>query len=161
MRCPKCGCLEDKVIDSRLVREGDAIRRRRQCVRCQHRFTTYEQIERRPLIVVKRDGRREPFQRDKILNGILRACEKRPISLQKIQMVVDRIEAELYDEFEDEVLWREIGERVMRELRLLDPIAYIRFASVYRRFEEVDDFIRTVQRMDIPHDTVTDRLPGL
>lgn len=161
MKCPKCGCMDDKVIDSRLCRDGLAIRRRRECLQCAYRFTTYEVIERRPLMVIKRDGRREPFQREKLLNGILRACEKRPIPHKQIEALVDRIESELYDEFENEVLWREIGERVMRELRVLDPVAYVRFASVYRRFEEVNEFIETVQLLETPYDTTTYKLPGL
>jgi len=160
MRCPKCGCMEDRVIDSRIARDGNAIRRRRECLRCHHRFTTYETIERHPLLVIKRDGRREPFQREKLRNGILRACEKRPIGPRQIDEVVERIEMELHDEFESEVPYREIGERVMRELRLLDPVAYVRFASVYRRFEEVDEFIQAIKRLEIPYDTATYRLPG-
>lgn len=160
MRCPKCGCREDKVIDSRASREGASIRRRRECLACGHRFTTYEQVELRPLLVVKRDGRREPFCRDKLRNGITRACDKRPVSPAAIEEVVERVSGELHSEFEGEVLTTVIGERVMNELRGLDPVAYVRFASVYRRFEEATDFLQVVKHLEAPHDTATYRLPG-
>ncbi|MCD6340003.1 MAG: transcriptional repressor NrdR [Verrucomicrobia bacterium] len=160
MRCPKCGCLEDKVIDSRASKEGTTIRRRRECLQCGHRFTTYEAIERQQLMVVKRDGRREPYVREKLVNGIQRACEKRPISRRALEEAVDRIETEIHEEYEKEVPYRDIGERVMRELRLLDPVAYVRFASVYRRFQEADEFVQAVKKLEVPYDTATYRLPG-
>ncbi|MCZ7640731.1 MAG: transcriptional regulator NrdR [Verrucomicrobia bacterium] len=160
MRCPKCGCRDDKVIDSRASREGATIRRRRECLGCNHRFTTYEQIETRPLVVIKRDGRRELFSREKLLNGITRACEKRPVSPESIEEVVERINAELHSDFDGEVPGTEVGERVMNELRVLDQVAYVRFASVYRRFEEATDFLQAVQKLERPHDTATYRLPG-
>ena len=160
MRCPKCGCRDDKVIDSRASREGATIRRRRECLRCAHRFTTYEQVESRPLVVIKRDGRREPFSRDKLRNGIARACEKRPVSPEAVEEVVERISAELHSDFDGEVAGASIGERVMSELRSLDPVAYVRFASVYRRFEEATDFLQAVKKLEVPHDTATYRLPG-
>lgn len=160
MRCPKCGCREDKVIDSRASREGATIRRRRECLACGHRFTTYEQVETRPLAVIKRDGRREPFSRDKLRNGISRACDKRPVSPAMIEELVERISGELHSEYDGEVPATVIGERVMNELRGLDPVAYVRFASVYRRFEEATDFLQAVKHLEVPHDTATYRLPG-
>jgi transcriptional repressor NrdR len=160
MRCPKCGCRDDKVIDSRASREGATIRRRRECLRCSHRFTTYEQVETRPLVVIKRDGRREPFSRDKLLNGIARACEKRPVSPEAVEEIVERISAGLHGDFDGEVSGSSIGERVMAELRTLDPVAYVRFASVYRRFEEATDFLQALKKLEVPHDTATIRLPG-
>jgi transcriptional repressor NrdR len=148
------------VIDSRASREGATIRRRRECLGCTHRFTTYEEIETRALVVIKRDGRREPFAREKLRNGITRACDKRPVSPVAIEEIVDRISGELNSEFDDEVPGTVIGERVMSELRSLDPVAYVRFASVYRRFEEATDFLQAVKKLEVPHDTATYRLPG-
>ncbi|MGC8743946.1 MAG: transcriptional regulator NrdR [Verrucomicrobiia bacterium] len=161
MRCPRCGCSKDKVIDSRESRDGTTIRRRRECVNCSHRFTTYEEIERTRLMVIKRDNRREEFSREKLLNGIRRACQKRPISEQTLEAMVDRIVEQLGNEFESEVSSEIIGARVMDELKLIDPIAYIRFASVYRRFEEVGDFVQAVKKLEKKSDTATIRLPGL
>jgi transcriptional repressor NrdR len=160
MRCPKCGCRDDKVIDSRASREGATIRRRRECLGCSHRFTTYEEIETRALVVIKRDGRREPFSKDKLRGGITRACDKRPVSPEAIDDVVERISGELHTEFDGEVAGSVIGERVMDELRSLDPVACVRFASVYRRFEEATDFLQAVKKLEVPHDTATYRLPG-
>lgn len=160
MRCPKCECQEDKVIDSRSSREGSTIRRRRECLQCAHRFTTYEEIERQPLVVLKRDGRREEFSRDKLLSGLRRACQKRPVSPQVIDEVVDRIVTDIHDKYDGEVPCLAIGERVMDELRSLDPVAYVRFASVYRRFEEAGDFVQAVKRLEIKRDTATFQLPG-
>ncbi|MBK9139349.1 MAG: transcriptional repressor NrdR [Verrucomicrobia bacterium] len=160
MRCPKCECQEDKVIDSRSSREGGTIRRRRECLQCGHRFTTYEEIERQPLVVLKRDGRREEFSREKLAGGIRRACQKRPVSPQAIEEVVDRIVSEIHDKYDGEVPCLAIGERVMDELRVLDPVAYVRFASVYRRFEEAGDFVQAVKRLEIKRDTATFQLPG-
>lgn len=162
MRCPKCGCQDDKVIDSRSSREGTTIRRRRECLQCDHRFTTYEEVEHRELMVLKRDGRREPFSREKLLGGIRRACEKRPVSSEEIEETVDHIAAELGHEHESEVPVSAIGERVMEGLRALDKVAYIRYASVYRRFEEADDFVQVVNKLEQNrHDPATLRLPGL
>lgn len=161
MRCPKCGCPEDRVIDSRASRDGAAIRRRRECIRCKHRFTTYEQVERARLIVVKRDGRREEFSRDKLLTGIMRACQKRPVSQEAIEALVERITEELATNYGGEVPSRDIGLRVMDGLRALDAVAYIRFASVYRRFEEATEFVQEVKKLEKGHDTLTARLPGL
>lgn len=160
MRCPKCGCQEDKVIDSRSAREGAAIRRRRECIACGHRYTTYEQIERARLMVLKRDGRREEFAREKLMAGVQKACQKRPISQEAIAELVDFIEEELSNSYDREVPCSDIGERVMAGLRQLDPVAYVRFASVYRRFDEATDFVEEVQNLEKKHDTLTARLPG-
>lgn len=161
MRCPKCACLEDKVIDSRTSREGATIRRRRECLACHFRFTTYEHVEQPTLIVVKRDGRREEFSREKLASGIRRACQKRPVAEDSIEALVERIMNDLSSQFDGEVGCKEIGSRVMEGLRALDPIAYVRYASVYRRFEEATDFVHEVQKLETKHDTLTARLPGL
>lgn len=160
MRCSKCGCLEDKVIDSRASREGATIRRRRECLGCGHRFTTYEQIERRPLMVIKRDGRRESFSREKLLAGIQRACQKRPVSPEAIEELAEKVSDEINEQFEGEVPGMAVGERVMEGLRELDEVAYVRFASVYRRFEEGTDFVQAVKKLEIKNDKATFRLPG-
>jgi len=147
MRCPSCGHLEDKVIDSRSAKEGQAIRRRRECLACQRRFTTYETVEGAPLLVIKKDGRREPFSREKILNGLLRACEKRPIPAERIHAIVDALEAELMQKGQDEVQSSEIGERLMTELHHLDEVAYVRFASVYRHFKDLNQFLEELRSL--------------
>ena len=144
MRCPKCTHLDDKVIDSRTVRNGDVIRRRRICLKCGHRFTTYEEVIKATLRVIKRDGRHEDFDRHKLLSGILRACEKRPISTQQIESIVDSIITELESEFEREASSTAIGKKVMDRLEKLDEVAYVRFASVYRRFRDVSQFLSEV-----------------
>ncbi len=161
MRCPKCRCQDDKVIDSRTSRDGSTIRRRRECIKCRHRYTTYEEVERTRLMVVKRDGRREEFSREKLLTGIRRACQKRPISEPTLETMVDKIAEQLGNEYEAEVTSEIIGARVMDELKSIDPIAYIRFASVYRRFEEVTDFVQAVKKLEKKSDTATIRLPGI
>lgn len=148
MRCTKCGCEEDKVIDSRSSREGLTIRRRRECLACGFRFTTYEEIEHDNLVVVKRDGRPEPFSREKLLMGIKRACQKRPVSPQAIEELVDRIIDQISNKFDREVPSMAVGERVMEGLRGMDQIAYVRFASVYRRFQEVTDFVDEVKKLE-------------
>jgi transcriptional repressor NrdR len=147
MRCPKCGVQDDKVIDSRASKEGATIRRRRECIGCGHRFTTYEQIEHDPLMIVKRDGRREEFSRDKLVASLKRACQKRPVSEDDIASSAMRIEDELVSGFDREAPSTAVGERVMRELRVLDQVAYVRFASIYRNFEEADDFVDEVERL--------------
>ncbi|MFH1779380.1 MAG: transcriptional regulator NrdR [Candidatus Omnitrophota bacterium] len=141
MKCPFCGDLEDKVIDSRISTEGDTIRRRRECLKCQKRFTTYERLEEIPLMVIKKDGRREPFDRKKLLAGILKACEKRPIPMEKIEGMVDEIERTLQRNYEKEVSSTDIGELVMKQLHKLDEVAYVRFASVYRHFKDINQFM--------------------
>jgi transcriptional repressor NrdR len=147
MRCPKCGCQDDKVIDSRASREGATIRRRRECISCAFRFTTYEEIERGGLFVVKRDGRREEFSKDKLLSGFKKACQKRPISPKTIEDVVERIVNQVTDKYDREVPAEVIGKLVMEEMRQLDEVAYVRFASVYRRFQEATDFVQEVKKL--------------
>ena len=144
MRCPYCGSFEDKVVDSRDSREGRAIRRRRECLKCMKRFTTYEMVEEVSLMVVKKDGRREPFDRQKILTGISRACQKRPISLEQMEAIVDEIEKTLQASLEREVKTVEIGNLVMEKLKALDKVAYVRFASVYREFKDTTDFMKVL-----------------
>lgn len=141
MKCPFCGDLEDKVIDSRISTESDTVRRRRECLKCQKRFTTYERLEEIPLMVIKKDGRREPFDRKKLLAGILKACEKRPIPMEKIEGMVDEIERTLQRNYEKEVSSTDIGELVMKQLHKLDEVAYVRFASVYRQFKDINQFM--------------------
>jgi transcriptional repressor NrdR len=145
MKCPYCGNLEDKVVDSRSSTEGNSIRRRRECLKCERRFTTYEHIEEVPLMVVKKDSRREPFDRKKILSGLLKACEKRPISMEKLGELVDNIEYTLQKNYEKEVTSKEIGELAMKSLQQLDDIAYVRFASVYRQFKDVNQFMKEIK----------------
>ena len=161
MRCPKCGCQDDKVIDSRASREGATIRRRRECLSCAHRFTTYEEIERARLIILKRDGRREEFSKEKLMVGLRKACQKRPVSEEAIDELADKIVDDLASTFDREVPYVEIGERVMAGLRGLDPVAFVRYASVYRRFDEARDFVQEVKKLEKKHDTLTARLPGL
>ncbi|MBI2924283.1 MAG: transcriptional repressor NrdR [Verrucomicrobia bacterium] len=148
MRCPKCGRLDDKVIDSRASREGLTIRRRRECLGCGCRFTTYEEIEREGLMVVKRDGRREEFSKEKLLSGIKKACQKRPISPRLIEDLVEKIAAEVTGKYDREVPGQVIGEKVIDALRSLDEVAYVRFASVYRRFKEATDFVQEVRKLE-------------
>jgi len=148
MRCPKCGCQEDKVIDSRASREGATIRRRRECTQCTHRFTTYEEVEHEGLMVLKRDGRHEEFSREKLLSGVKKACQKRPVSPQTMESLVDHIVADLTARFEAEVPGDVIGRAVMDGLRDIDEVAYVRFASVYRRFQEATDFVQEVKKLE-------------
>lgn len=145
MRCPFCGYLEDKVIDSRESKEGEAIRRRRQCIQCEKRFTTYERIDEVPYVVVKKDGRREKFDRQKVLSGLLRACEKRPVSMARLAGLVDEVEGKLIEAGEREISTTEIGELLASQLRDLDKVAYVRFASVYRDFQDVEDFVNELK----------------
>jgi len=148
MRCPKCGCQDDKVIDSRASREGATIRRRRECVACAYRFTTYEEVEHEGLVVLKRDGRREEFSKDKLLSGIRRACQKRPISQKVIEDLADKIVDEVADKYDRELPSEVLGQQVMEGLRQLDQVAYVRFASVYRRFQEATDFVQEVKNLE-------------
>ena len=147
MRCPFCGCEESKVIDSRPTDEGERIRRRRECISCQKRFTTYEVIESVPVIVVKKDKSREVFDRNKLFNGMLRACEKRPVSLEKIETSVNEIEATLQNSLDREVTSVYIGELAMDKLKELDEVAYVRFASVYRQFKDIGAFMAELQKL--------------
>ncbi|MEI6491904.1 MAG: transcriptional regulator NrdR [Verrucomicrobiota bacterium] len=148
MRCPKCGSLEDKVIDSRVSKDGGSIRRRRECLECETRFTTYEELERLELRVIKRDGRHEPLDRQKLLGSLAKACEKRPIGLEEMEDAVKDIIQELEASQEREVPARMIGARVMEKLHTLDPVAYVRYASVYRQFQEIGDFIEEIQSFE-------------
>ena len=147
MTCPFCGFREDRVIDSRESREGDVIRRRRQCLSCERRFTTYERTDEIPYMVVKKDGRREKFDRQKVLQGLLKACEKRPVSMAKLAEMVDEVEAKLVDSSERELSTTNIGEVLMERLRTLDKIAYVRFASVYRDFQDVEAFMEELRHL--------------
>ena len=160
MRCPFCHDLENRVVDSRLGKEGDAIRRRRHCEHCGRRFTTYERVEESLPMVVKKDGRREPFERAKIVNGLKRACEKRPVSVDTIETLVDGIERQLQERGDREVSSREIGETVMRELHGLDAVAYVRFASVYRSFRDVHEFMRELEDLIAERRIAPRRRPG-
>ncbi|MCR5663721.1 MAG: transcriptional regulator NrdR [Oscillospiraceae bacterium] len=147
MKCPFCGYTESKVIDSRPAEEGATIRRRRECLACQKRFTTYENIERLPLVVVKRDGSRETFDRNKILNGMVRACQKRPVTLGQLESIADEIEQELQSHLEREISTVEIGEMVMSRIRSVDEVAYVRFASVYRSFKDINTFMEELTKL--------------
>jgi len=145
MKCPFCGADEDRVIDSRVSRDGYEVRRRRVCIKCGRRFTTYERVAEELPFVIKRDGRREPFSREKILNGVRKACEKRPISIDALEKLVDRVESWVLEQGRKEISSLEIGERVMEELRKLDEVAYVRFASVYRQFKDVNQFFEELK----------------
>ncbi len=145
MKCPFCGAADDRVVDSRESREGEVIRRRRECVSCGRRFTSYETIEEIPYVVVKKDGRREPFDRKKLRAGLVKACEKRPVPPAKLDEIVDEVETRLYDSEQREMATSEIGSLVMERLRELDKVAYVRFASVYRKFEDVDEFLNELK----------------
>ncbi|CCQ95836.1 Transcriptional repressor NrdR [[Clostridium] ultunense Esp] len=147
MNCPFCNYYETKVVDSRPTDEGQAIRRRRECLKCSKRFTTYEKIEKIPLIVVKKDGNRQPYDRNKILNGILKACEKRPVPLNLIEETVDEIEKELYNSLEKEVTSQHIGEMIMNRLKEIDEVSYVRFASVYRQFKDINTFMEELNKL--------------
>ena len=146
MRCPFCGDFESKVVDSRRSEEGDSIRRRRECISCQRRFTTYETVESLPIIVVKRDGTRQSFDRNKILNSMVRACDKRKVDLADLDKITTEIEQSIQNSLEREVTTDQLGEMVMARLKPLDEVAYIRFASVYRRFQDVTSFIQEIKQ---------------
>ena len=145
MKCPFCSSDEDKVIDSRSSNEGKSVRRRRECLKCDKRFTTYEYVEEIPLMVIKKDGRREAFDRNKIINGIMKACEKRPVSVEKVEAIVDRVEKELQKSFDKEVKAPVIGELVMDHIHKIDEVAYVRFASVYRQFKDINQFMKELK----------------
>ena len=147
MRCPKCANQEDKVIDSRSSKDGASIRRRRECTGCGHRFTTYEELERELIRVIKRDGRSEPFDRRKLVAGITKACEKRPISLETIEKAVEQIEMELEADGSRETATSVVGAKVMEKLHALDQVAYVRYASVYRQFQDIGEFLDEIQNM--------------
>lgn len=147
MHCPFCHFEESKVIDTRSTEEGSAIRRRRECINCKNRFTTYEKVEEIPLIVVKKDGTRESFNRNKVLNGLIRACEKRPVSIDQIEHLVDQIEISLNNTMEKEVQSQMIGEMIMTALKEIDEVSYVRFASVYRQFKDINTFIDELTKL--------------
>lgn len=147
MKCPFCGFLEDKVIDSRVSQDGDVTRRRRECMKCERRFTTYERVEEALPLVVKKDGRREPFDRMKMLAGIQKACEKRPVSIEQIETVIERVEQRFQDLGEKEITSSQVGEVVMDELKKLDEVAYVRFASVYREFRDINEFMKELKEL--------------
>ena len=148
MRCPYCSYSESKVIDSRPAEEGTTIRRRRECLSCGKRFTTYEIMEQLPLLVIKRDGSRQSFDRVKVINGMVKACEKRPVPMEQIEKVADEIEQELQSSLEREVSSAQIGEMIMDRLKDLDQVAYVRFASVYREFKDVKTFVQEIAKLD-------------
>ncbi len=145
MRCPFCGNLEDKVVDSREAKDGDSIRRRRECLGCERRFTSYERIDEIPYMVVKKDGRREKFERGKIMSGLMRASEKRPISAMQLEEIVDKVENFVQDSADRERPTSEVGKIIMRELKKLDKVAYVRFASVYLEFEDISEFMNELK----------------
>lgn len=145
MKCPYCGHLGDKVVDSRESKEGEAIRRRRQCLQCQRRFTSYERIDEIPYMVVKKDGRRERFDRQKVLSGLLKACERRPVSVTQLESIVEQVEQTLQESSDKEVSTTQIGEFLMSELKAVDQVAYVRFASVYRDFKDAHEFVETIR----------------
>ncbi len=147
MRCPFCSYSESKVIDSRPADEGASIRRRRECLSCRKRFTTYETVESLPIMVVKKDGSRQSFDREKVLRGMIRACEKRPVSLAELEKIADEIELELQNSMEREVRTEVIGEQVMSRLKAVDEVAYVRFASVYRQFKDIDTFMQELNKL--------------
>ena len=147
MKCPYCGAKRDSVIDSRATKASKSIRRRRECLKCGNRFTTYEYIEEIPLMVIKKDGRREPFDRTKILSGLIKACEKRPVSMQKIEKIVDTIERHVQKNFDREVKASVVGELTMKHLHSLDQVAYVRFASVYREFKDINQFMKELKHL--------------
>jgi len=147
MKCPYCGFEEGKVIDSRSAEDGNAIRRRRECLQCQRRFTTYETLETISLAVIKADNSRQPYDRSKVLRGIIRACEKRPVTLPQMEKIADDIESELYQSMEKEVTSIEIGEKVMSHLKEVDEVAYVRFASVHKHFSDIETFMAELQKL--------------
>ena len=147
MKCPYCSYTESKVVDSRPADDGTSIRRRRECLECHKRFTTYETMESLPLMVVKKDGSRQSFDRNKVMNGLIRACEKRPVSFSTMEEIVNEIEQTLQNEMEREVSSAQIGELVMERLKKIDEVAYVRFASVYRQFKDINTFMRELNKL--------------
>lgn len=147
MKCPYCGFLDSKVVDSRPTDEGSSIRRRRTCLKCKKRFTTYETVERMPLMLVKRDGTRQPYDRQKLLGGVMKACEKRPVAQERLEQLVDDIEQKLFNTVEYEISTKDIGEMVMEQLKDVDEVAYVRFASVYRQFKDINTFMEELSTL--------------
>lgn len=159
MKCPFCGFTEDKVVDSRESKEGNSIRRRRECLQCTRRFTSYERIDEIPYMVVKKDGRREIFERNKILAGLLRACEKRPISASQLESIVNDVEKIVQDSTERELSTNDVGKTIMRRLKALDKVAYVRFASVYLEFEDVSEFMTELKYLVRSRDRIAEKKP--
>ncbi len=147
MKCPHCAHMEDKVVDSRAAKDGEAIRRRRECLACGRRFTTYEYIEKTPLMVIKKDGRREAYSRQKLLSGLLKACEKRPVSRDQLEKLVDEVESATFGRFKNEIRSTDLGNEVIDRLQALDEVAYVRFASVYRQFKDVGQFMSEIKNI--------------
>lgn len=147
MKCPHCAHMEDKVVDSRTAKDGEAIRRRRECLACGRRFTTYEYIEKTPLMVIKKDGRREAYSRQKLLSGLLKACEKRPVSRDQLEKLVDEVESATFGRFKNEIRSTDLGNEVIDRLQALDEVAYVRFASVYRQFKDVGQFMSEIKNI--------------
>ena len=147
MKCPFCATLDSKVVDSRPANDGTSIRRRRECLKCHNRFTTYETVESLPIVVIKKDGSRQSFDRQKVLRGMIRACEKRPVALAELERIADEIEQELQNSMEREIRTEVIGEKVMERLRKVDQVAYVRFASVYRQFKDIDTFMAELNKL--------------
>ncbi len=147
MKCPYCSFPDSKVVDSRPADEGTSIRRRRECLHCGKRFTTYETVERMPLMLVKRDGARQPYSREKLLAGVMKACEKRPVPQQKLEQLVDNVEQRLFGALQPEISTRTVGEMVMDQLRTIDEVAYVRFASVYRQFKDINTFMEELNTL--------------
>ncbi|MBN1164623.1 MAG: transcriptional repressor NrdR [Candidatus Krumholzibacteriota bacterium] len=145
MRCPACGHEEDKVVDSRATKENSAVRRRRECLACGHRFTTYEYVEHRLVMVVKKDGRRERYSREKVLNGLLRACEKRPVPMETLEKLIDDVERTVSSHLRDEIPTQELGNEIIKRLANIDQVAYVRFASVYRDFKDISQFLKELR----------------
>ncbi|MDD4294834.1 MAG: transcriptional regulator NrdR [Candidatus Omnitrophica bacterium] len=147
MRCPFCNHNEDKVVDSRETNESMAVRRRRECINCGKRFTTYEYVEKTPLMVIKKDGRRESYNREKIFSGLMNACQKRPISMDKLEKLINEVEVEIQKKYDQEVDSKDIGEMVVEKLAQIDDVAYVRFASVYRQFKDINQFMRELREI--------------
>ncbi|MEE9270232.1 MAG: transcriptional regulator NrdR [Candidatus Krumholzibacteria bacterium] len=145
MKCPQCNHMEDKVVDSRTTREGAAIRRRRECLKCGKRYTSYEYIEKAPLMVVKKDGRREAYDREKLLTGLIRACEKRPVSREQLENLVEEVESATFGKFKHEIQSDDLGNEIIDRLQALDEVAYVRFASVYRQFKDINQFLSEIK----------------
>ncbi len=158
MKCPSCSFEETKVIDSRESGDGNAIRRRRECLKCEKRFTTYEYIEQMPLMVIKKDGRRQPFDRARIVSGLMKACEKRPVSIEKIEDITRDIERDIQKKFDQEIESQMIGEMVIEKLSKLDEVAYVRFASVYRQFRDVNQFMNELKSMILDKEKIRNRV---
>ena len=159
MKCPFCGFLEDKVVDSRESKDGDSIRRRRECLECTRRFTSYERIDEIPYMVVKKDGKRQIFERNKIMSGLLRACEKRPISATQLESIVDEVEKNVQDTSDREFSTNDIGKIIMRRLKTIDKVAYVRFASVYLEFEDVSEFMTELKYLVRSRDKIVEKKP--